>query len=143
MKFITAVLIVLLAVWGINYYTDFDLASLSLQPQAKPDSALVKAGEECMAIAEQASAHLIPKVEFQKLEFAARKANVFVRCMGDRKYRQNPAWLSYAQTQAAKDALSQHISVDEALENLKRKDMLQFHPSSEKPIYWLAVSSPK
>ncbi len=133
------VVLVLFAIWGANYYTDFDWRSMSFSSPQKKDSALIRAGEECVAISEQATAHLIPKVEFQKLEFAARKANVLARCMADKNYRQNPAWSAYAQKQAVQDAVAQHISVDEALETLKRHDMLQFHPGKEKPIYWLSA----
>lgn len=134
------VLLAILVVWGVNYYTDFDWRSMSIQPVQKSDSALLKAGEECMAISDQATAHLIPKVEFQKLEFAARKANVFARCMGDKQFRQNPAWLDYAKKKAIHDAAAQQISEDEALETLKRQDMLQFKPVKEKPIYWLGIT---
>ena len=80
---------------------------------------------------------MMPKVEFQRLELAGRKANVVVRCMNDRNFVQNPAWLKYAQPLAMKNAAEQNISQDEALENLKRHDMLVFTPVKEHPSYWL------
>jgi hypothetical protein len=59
--------------------------------------------------------------------------------MADRNFYQNPAWLKYAEPIAAKISQQRHISVDEALETLKRADMLVFEPSSKKPVYWQYV----
>jgi len=92
-----------------------------------------------VAIAEKATAHFNPKLEFQRLELAGRKANVVVRCMADHHFYQNPAWLKYVQPIAAKASLEQHVSVDEAIENLKRVDMLIFEPAANKPVYWQQV----
>lgn len=141
MKHIVIAAVILLGLWAINYYTDFDFSTLSLQHNEVQNSALVKAGEECVAISEQATAHMVPKVEFQKLELAGRKANVVVRCMQDRKFIQNPAWLNYAQPLANKRAVEQHISPDEALENMKRADMLIFTAAAGRPSYWLETKS--
>jgi hypothetical protein len=38
-------------------------------------------------------------------------------------------------------ASEQGVSVDEALEKLKRADMLIFEPESNKPVYWQYVKS--
>ena len=104
----------------------------------------MKNGGECVVISEQATAHMVPKLEFQKLELAGRKANVVVRCMRDRNFHQNPAWLTYAQPIAEKNAAAQNISVSEALENLKRVDMLVFKSQSGKPAYWQQlIAKPK
>jgi len=89
-----------------------------------------------VAIAEKATAHLIPKLEFQRLELAGRKANVVVRCMADHGFYQNPVWLKYAEPIAARISSEQHISVDEATENLKRTDMLVFEARPNQPVYW-------
>ncbi|MEK9824778.1 MAG: hypothetical protein VW548_02165 [Methylotenera sp.] len=137
MKYIALAILFISGLWAVNYYTDFDFASMSLQHNEMQNTALIKAGEECVAISEQATAHMVPKVEFQKLELAGRKANVVVRCMQDRNFIQNPAWLSYAQPLANKNAAAQNISQDEALENLKRADMLMFAAVPEHPSYWL------
>lgn len=137
MRYIVITVVFITGLWVVNYYTDFDFSTLSLQPHEVQNSALIKAGEDCVAISEQATAHMIPKVEFQKLELAGRKANVMVRCMQDRSFVQNPAWLKYAQPLAVKQASAQNISQDEALENLKRADMLVFTASAERPMYWL------
>jgi len=138
-KYIALAILFISGLWAVNYYTDFDFSSMSLQRNEIQNTALMKAGEECVAISEQATAHMVPKVEFQKLELAGRKANVVVRCMQDRNFIQNPAWLKYAQPLASKNAASQNISQDEALENLKRADMLMFAAVTEHPSYWLQL----
>lgn len=139
MKTFAVAVLLLIAVWWANYSGSIDIFSASLQGQRQQISALAKAGDECVAIAEKATAHLIPKLEFQRLELAARKANVVVRCMADRHFYQNPAWLKYAQPIAAKVSLEQRVSVDEAIENHKRVDMLVFEPEANKPVYWQYV----
>jgi len=137
-KYIAIAVMLVSGLWAVNYYTDFDFSTLSLQHHEAQNSALIKAGEDCVAISEQATAHMVPKVEFQKLELAGRKANVVVRCMQDRNFKQNPAWLSYAQPLADKNARAQNISQAEALENLKRAHMLVFTPDERHPSYWVA-----
>lgn len=138
--FVIAVLL-LIAAWWVNYFGGIDIFSASTQGQRQQISALTKAGDECVAIAEKATAHLIPKLEFQRLELVGRKANVVVRCMADRHFYQNPAWLKYAQPIATKASSEQHISIDEAVENLKRADMLVFEPAVNKPVYWQYVKN--
>jgi hypothetical protein len=129
-----------MAAWGFNYFGD-TLLNMSAPQSKQQNQALIKAGDECVSISERASAHLVPKLEFQRLELEARKANVVVRCMADRDFYQNAAWLKHAQPIAAKMASEQRISVDEALEKLKRADMLIFEPESNKPVYWQFVKS--
>ena len=143
MRYIVITVVFITGLWAVNYYTDFDFSTPSLQTHEVQNSALIKAGEDCVAISEQATAHMIPKVEFQKLELAGRKANVMVRCMQDRSFVQNPAWLKYAQPLAVKHASAQNISQDEALENLKRTDMLVFTASADRPMYWLYSKASK
>ncbi len=126
--------LVLIAAWGFNYFGDTGFIR-----SAPENQALIKVGDECISISERASAHLVPKLEFQRLELQARKANVVVRCMADRNYYQSPAWLKYAQPIAARISSQQHVSVDEALETLKRADMLVFESAPNKPVYWQYV----
>lgn len=126
--------LVVIAAWGFNYFGDTGLIR-----SAPKNQALIKVGDECISISERASAHLVPKLEFQRLELQARKANVVVRCMADRNYYQSPAWLKYAEPIASRISSEQHVSVDEALETLKRADMLVFEPASNKPVYWQYV----
>jgi hypothetical protein len=59
--------------------------------------------------------------------------------MADRNFYQNPAWLKYSEPIAAGISSEQHVSADEALEKLKRMDMLVFEPVSNKPVYWQYV----
>ena len=140
MKFFGLVLVLLLLGWGVNFYGDF--FGISGHQDSQEMTVLAKAGGECVAISEQATAHFTPKLEFQRLELAGRKANVVVRCMADRGFFQNPAWLKYAQPIAARDASAQNISTDEALENLKRKQMLVFVPQGNQPVYWQQAKKP-
>lgn len=135
LKIFIMTVLLLLAAWGFNYLGD-TVFNMSAQQNGQKNHALIKTGDECISISERASAHLVPKLEFQRLELVARKANVVVRCMADHGFHQNPAWLKYSQPIAARISLEQHISVDEALENLKRADMLVFEPASNKPDYW-------
>lgn len=139
---VLSVVIVLLLVWAVNFFGDAELFGMSEQRSSLQMTELAKAGGECVAISEQATAHLVPKLEFQRLELAGRKANVVVRCMADRDFYQNPAWLKYAEPIAARLAAEQHISADEAIENLKRKDMLVFAAEGSKPVYWQQVKKP-
>jgi len=125
----------LIAAWGFNYFGDAEFNKSEQQNRQKVH-ALIKAGDECVSISERASAHLVPKLEFQRLELQARKANVIVRCMADHHFHQNPAWLKYAESMAARIASERHISVDEATENMKRADMLVFEAVPDKPVYW-------
>jgi len=135
LKFIILAVLLCVAVWGVNYFGDTDLSGASGQGKQQM-TALAKAGDECVAISEKATAHFMPKLEFQRLELAGRKANVVVRCMADRHFYQNPAWLKYAKPIAARISSEQRISADEATENLKRTDMLVFEATSSKPVYW-------
>jgi hypothetical protein len=130
--------LVLIAVWSFNYFADSEFNIVTKQNPHK-NQALIKAGDECVSISERASAHLVPKLEFQRLELEARKANVVVRCMADHDFHQSSAWLKYSEPIAAKQSSELHISVDEALEKLKRVDMLVFEPASNKPVYWQYV----
>lgn len=138
MKIFMMAALVLIAAWSFNYFADTEFNILTKQSQQK-NQALIKVGDECISISERASAHLVPKLEFQRLELQARKANVVVRCMADRNYYQSPAWLKYSEPIAARISSEQHVSVDEALEKLKRIDMLVFEPVSNKPVYWQYV----
>lgn len=141
MKTFIVTVLLLTGIWWADYSGNINIFSASISGQRQQVTELTRAGEECVIISEKASAHLIPKLEFQRLELAARKANVVVRCMADRHFYQNPAWLRYAQPIAAKTSTEQHVSVDEAIENLKRADMLIFETETNKPAYWQYVKN--
>jgi len=105
--------------------------------EIEQDSALSHALNECDGITEKAALALPPAtLEFQKLEHAGRKARVFRLCMGDRGYQENPRWEAYAQPLAVHEADKNQVSVDEAMENLRRADMARVKPNANAPGYW-------
>lgn len=110
---------------------------LKPQPQSIESVALKEAINQCSDITERAAAHLVAVVEFQKLEIIGRKARVFKLCMQDHGYIKNEHWLTYSQPVAEKAAMDSHISVNEALENLRRADMAVAHGDSDRPVYWV------
>ena len=109
----------------------------SAQPQQAQQTALDRVGNECAGIADNAVANMQAIVEFQKLEIEGRKFNVMRRCMADKGFVENPAWLAYANPIAQANAIKQSISVDEAIENLKREHMMVFIDVPHQPIYWV------
>jgi hypothetical protein len=120
--------IAVLFFWYANTETE-------IQPQSI--SVLEKVGDECDLIAEKAAINLPEALPFQKLEKAGRRARVLEDCMHDRAYIENPAWADFAQSQAQKNAQTQHLSYSEAYENLRRKGMLNFKVAKDEPIYWV------
>jgi len=140
LKSIFIAAIIIFTAWAVNFFKEdiFSASSVS----GKQQGMLAKAGDECLQIAEKATAHMIPTLEFQRLELAGRKSNVIRRCMEDRNYYQSPAWLKYAEPISRQLASAQHISEDEALENLRRADMLVFEPPQNKPLFWQHAAKP-
>lgn len=98
---------------------------------------LAKMGDRCLDFGERAVANDVPIIEFQMLVRLAKKTNVIERCMTDNGYKQNPAWLIYAQAIATKNAANNKTSVSEALTSLSRADMQIFTPDSNRPDYWV------
>jgi len=119
LKRIFLVLIIISAGAGIGYLMK-TLNGLENKKISTP-TLLEKQGDICAGIAENAVANLHAIIEFQKLEISARKANVMKRCMEDHGFKENPAWLTYANSLANQNASKLNISQDEALENLKNK----------------------
>lgn len=101
------------------------------------DTVLQTAIEQCGDITERAAADLVAIVEFQRLEIIGRKARVFKMCMQDHGYIENPVWLNYSQSIAKQQAEKNDISVNEALENLRRANMMLPIGEGDRPIYWL------
>lgn len=91
----------------------------------------------CDTITEKVATNLVAIVETQKLEIIGRKAHVFKLCMADHGYVENPAWTKYVAPIAEKTAKQSNISIDEALENLRRKEMVQFAPAKNSPAFWI------
>ncbi len=80
---------------------------------------------QCDLIASKAAAELPEALPFQRLEKSARQSRVLDRCMQDRGYQQNPAWVARANARAGDIAHTQNISQGEALETLRRQAMLK------------------
>ena len=59
------------------------------------------------------------------------------RCMADYGYVENPRWITFAMPIAKSAAIKQNISADEALENLRRAQMMRFDETPSQPIYWI------
>jgi len=97
---------------------------------------MAQAINECDAITEKAAANLVAIVEYQKLEIAGRKANVFKICMKDHGYIENPAWTKYATPIAEHNAKTSNTSVDEAFENLRRTHMVLVTSKQDEPLFW-------
>jgi len=112
-------------------------------PPMPLNTPLTQAVNACDEITEKAALALPPPVvEFQKLEYAGRKARVFRLCMHDRGYQENAVWVRYATPLAKQRASSQQISTDEAIESLRRADMLRLAPAANAPEYWQLIVKP-
>ncbi|MFD0914603.1 hypothetical protein [Methylophilus luteus] len=101
-----------------------------------PLSALAQTINQCDLIAGKAAAGLPEALAFQKLEKMARQSRVLDRCMQDRGYQQDPAWVDRANARAAEIAQAQNISHNEAFETLRRQAMLKDEPAGGG--YWRA-----
>jgi len=121
--------------WGYTQQAVVD--SDSDDPKLIENTALKEVIDQCNDITERAAAHLVAVVEFQKLEIIGRKARVFKMCLQDHDYIENKQWLTYSQPVAEKAATEKNTSVNEALENLRRADMVISTVNSDKPIYWI------
>ncbi|MES2546901.1 MAG: hypothetical protein V4575_04285 [Pseudomonadota bacterium] len=130
-------MVLLLIVAAIIY---FFYAKPGLIPTASLSPAqeqLARMGDKCLDFGERAVANDVPIIEFQMLVRLAKKTNVVERCMTDNGYKQNPAWLQYAQPIAADQAAKNKTSASEALTSLSRADMQVFTPVANRPDYWL------
>jgi hypothetical protein len=81
--------------------------------------------------------HLPEILPFQKMEKAARQSRVLVQCMNDHGYSENPKWVQYAEPIVAKEAKAAGISMNEAMETLKRRERLNFAGTPGQPQYWI------
>lgn len=130
-QLIMVLVVVLLGYAGVWYWqslTDVDPGSTQSQ------SEMGQAINQCDLIATKAAAELPDALPFQKLEKAARQSRVLDRCMQDRGYQENPAWVTEINRRLPDIAREQGISESEAFETLRREAMLQ---SEEKlPTYW-------
>lgn len=97
---------------------------------------LEQVGDQCVGISEKAIAGMAPIVEFQKLELISRQANVLRRCMNDHGFHESLVWQKYVEPLAILKASEEKISVNEALELIRRTDMLIFQSKYQQPQYW-------
>ncbi|ADI29374.1 hypothetical protein [Methylotenera versatilis] len=126
----------------LAFLTWFFLINNQNQSSTKQEvTQLERMGDECVGISEKAVIGMTPVVEFQKLELLSRKANVLKNCMADRGFREDPAWRKYAEPLAKAIASEQKISFYEAIETMRKADMLLFKKQPQHPLYWLASKS--
>lgn len=134
MRFFNRVSYLLVLIAGVQLAcTDRDVETEKVHADAKLTSHIL----DCEDITEKAAAHLKAVVEFQKLEIAGRKAHVFKQCMHDRGYIENPEWLTDSKKNARSTAQKSQISIDEAIENLRRLHMQQSEWEAGRPHYWV------
>lgn len=94
---------------------------------------------ECEGIAEKAVVDLQEFLEFQRMEKLARKSRVMQLCMTDHGYQINPDWLKSKFIEAQTIAQREHITVDAALEDLKRVNMYA-SSKGQQPAFWIAAN---
>ncbi|WP_029147769.1 hypothetical protein [Methylophilus sp. 5] len=104
--------------------------SLAEVAPAMRQSDVAQAANQCDLIASKAAAGLPEALPFQQLEKAARQSRVLERCMQDRGYQENPAWVAAATKAAQRLSHEQSISAAEAYETLRRQAMLQAEPGA-------------
>lgn len=128
-RVLAVVAVLLVGYAGVWYWQ-----SLTEVDQSATQSDLAQAINQCDLIAGKAAAALPEMLPFQKLEKAARQSRVLDRCMQDRGYQENPAWVLEANKKVADMTRAQGISENEAFETLRRQAMLQADEKS--PAYW-------
>ena len=131
-----SILITIFAViFAAGYFYSKQNQIIEVAPMENPS--LVTTINDCDEITERAASHLQAIVEFQRLEIIGRKARVFKLCMQDHGYTENNRWLTYSLPIAKDEAHRSGMSVDEALENLRRSDMKMASGESKRPAYWV------
>lgn len=130
----TSVIIACLAWYFLDAKQDLGLSSHEV-------TRLERIGDECVGISEKAIIGMTPVVEFQKLELLSRQANVLKNCMADRGFHEHVAWRKYTVPLAKVNATKQNISLDEAIENIRKVDMWVFKKQDQRPLYWGAIKN--
>lgn len=131
-------LVVVLLLGGLYAY---NMLGEDVGVASKKTTQLEDVGSKCLEIRERATAHIVPIIEFQQLELASRRANVFAQCMEDHGFLLNPAWQRYAEPMALARAKAESISTSEAMELLKREHMVQLQEKSGQPLYWQRIKA--
>lgn len=125
----TARVLVVLVIGLLGYAGIWYWQSVTEVESMNQQSDVAQAINQCDLIASKAAAELPEVLPFQKLEKAARQSRVLDRCMQDRGYAQNPAWVTEANRQAQRIAHEQGVSEAEAYETLRRQAMLKAQPN--------------
>jgi hypothetical protein len=128
MKFIILGVAVLIGCGSLYWW------SLSEGDTPASPTALTQTINQCDLIASKAAAELPEALPFQKLEKAARQSHVLERCMQDRGYQENPAWVADVNKHISDTAHAKNTSEAEAYETLRRQAMLKENVSSLN--YW-------
>lgn len=120
LKVIATLAVMLVIVAGVLYWHN-----MHEEETEEMHGELAQTINQCDLIAGKAAAELPEVLPFQKLEKSARQSRVLDRCIQDRGYQQNPAWVASANAHAGEIAHAQNISHDEAFETLRRQAMLK------------------
>ena len=131
-KLFIVLLLLLLLIWL------YDNLSLEANLMQRQPTKLEAVGAKCLDLSERSVASVTPIIEYQRLELISRQSYALSRCMIDRGYMENAAWRSGAEQLAVGIAQQQKISISEALETLRRKDMAIFNVQNQKTSYWIA-----
>lgn len=121
---------------NIYFYTSQDDKLAKPASLTPAQTSMIKIGEKCLDFGERAVANDTPIIEFQMIVRLTKKTTVINNCMTDNGYKQNAAWLKYAEPLANAAAKKANISTSEALTNLSRTDMQVFEPKN-RPDYWV------
>ena len=134
LKYVSAILVLLGFAGFYLFYLQDNAPETKLTPE---QLLLVKIGDKCIDFADKSVANDIPIIEFQQLERVAKRITTLTNCMTDNGYKQNPAWLAYAEPITKNNAEKEKLSFNEALTNLSRQEMQSFKAHENKPIYWV------
>ena len=127
----------LLILSALLYWANDTFGWLTPEKSIEKPSPLIMALNTCEGIADKSVANMLAVVDFQKLEIAGRRIRVLQNCMNDQGFVENAAWVAFAQPIAQQNADANHVSVDEAYEQLRRTQMAVFNSQNGEPLYWI------
>ena len=133
----TTIWLGLLILSALLYWANDTFGWLTPEKSIEKPSPLSMALNICEGIADKSVANMQAVVDFQKLEIAGRRIRVLQNCMNDQGFVENAAWVAFAQPIAQQNADANHVSVDEAYEQLRRTQMAVFNSQNDEPLYWI------
>ena len=133
----TTIWLGLLILSALLYWANDTFGWLTPEKSIEKPSPLSMALNTCEGIADKSVANMQAVVDFQKLEIAGRRIRVLQNCMNDQGFVENAAWVAFAQPIAQQNADANHVSVDEAYEQLRRTQMAVFNSQNGEPLYWI------